>query len=99
MVYQHRENGGLGWVKWKIVYQHRENVGLGLKDVRVVKLILLVKWRWMLLQSDQPTWKEVLVEKYRREVDRLLEGSEVTWTLVCIYMVEGGSVFTRGCWI
>jgi hypothetical protein len=61
-----------------MVYQHRENGGLGVRDVMVVKLILLVKWRWMLLQSDQPRGEELLVEKYGREVERQLEGSGLT---------------------
>ncbi|KEH20189.1 hypothetical protein MtrunA17_Chr8g0368311 [Medicago truncatula] len=81
IVVQHVEGAKLGscvGLKGKMVYQHIENGGLRVRDVRVVKLILLVKWEWMLLQSDQPTWKELVVEKYGREVERLLEGSGLT---------------------
>ncbi|PNX74297.1 ribonuclease H [Trifolium pratense] len=60
-------NGGkkLGWIKWKVVCQEKKNGGLGVRDIKVVNLSLLMKWRWRLLcREDLGLWKEVLVAKY-----------------------------------
>jgi len=46
------------------VCQSRSNGGLGVRDIRLVNLSLLAKWRWRLLQNEGGLWKEVLVEKY-----------------------------------
>lgn len=53
--------GGGGWV------------GLEVKDMKVVNLILLVKWRWRLIQHDNPLWKKVLKEKYGDGIGNLVE--------------------------
>lgn len=62
--------GGVGggrkicWVSWKKVCQPRSKGGLGVRDVRLVNLSLMAKWKWRLLQEDFPLWKVVLSEKY-----------------------------------
>jgi hypothetical protein len=62
--------GGVGggrkicWVKWKRVCQPRSKGGLGVRDVRLVNLSLMAKWKWRLIQEDLPLWKVVLREKY-----------------------------------
>jgi hypothetical protein len=38
--------------------------GLGVRDIRVVNISLLAKWRWKLLTDDQAVWIEVLKSKY-----------------------------------
>jgi hypothetical protein len=38
--------------------------GLGVRDVRMVNLSLLAKWRWRLLDNTQAVWKDVLISKY-----------------------------------
>jgi hypothetical protein len=75
--------GGVGggkkisWVKWKWVCQHKKNGGLGVKDVRVVNVSLLAKWRWRLLDGVNTLWKEVVREKYGPSFTSLIEGREV----------------------
>lgn len=40
-------------------------MGLGVKDLCLLNLSLLGKWRWRLLEEDGSLWKRVLVTKYR----------------------------------
>jgi exonuclease III len=42
----------ISWVKWEVVCQSKCNGGLGVKDVRVMNLSLLAKWRWRILQNE-----------------------------------------------
>lgn len=52
----------INWVKWSLVCQPKENEGLGVRDVCLMNLSLLGKWRWMLLCGEKTLWKEILVE-------------------------------------
>jgi hypothetical protein len=54
----------ISWVKWSVVCRDRKKGGLGVRDVRLVNLSLLAKWRWRLLLPDRALWKDVLVAKY-----------------------------------
>jgi hypothetical protein len=54
----------ISWVKWSVVCRDRKKGGLGVRDIRIVNLSLLTKWRWRLLSPGRPLWKEVLVAKY-----------------------------------
>lgn len=77
--------GGVGggrkisWMKWKSICQKKENGGLGVRDIRVVNVSFLAKWRWRLLVGDNALWKEVLVAKYGDNVSLLLKGTSNTW--------------------
>lgn len=42
----------INWVKWRTVCQPKGMGGLGVRDIRVVNLSLLAKWRWRLLNED-----------------------------------------------
>lgn len=66
----------INWVKWSVVFQPKECGGLGVKDVWLMNLSLLAKWRWRLLYGDNAHWKEVLEERYGRKVCAKLEGGE-----------------------
>ncbi|MCH79404.1 LINE-1 reverse transcriptase like [Trifolium medium] len=65
-------NGGrkISWISWKTVCQEKKEGGLGVRDVRVVNLSLLAKWRWRLLQNERALWKDVLAVKYGSMVVR-----------------------------
>jgi len=54
-----------------------KNGGLGVKDVRVVNVSLLAKWRWRLLDGVNTLWKEVIKEKYGPSFVSMVDGSEV----------------------
>jgi hypothetical protein len=51
-------------VKWVNVCLPKERVGLGIKNLRLVNVCLLTKWRWMLLTSQDILWVMVLKVKY-----------------------------------
>jgi hypothetical protein len=59
------------------VCKEKNKGGLGVRDVRLVNLSLLAKWRWRILQPGKPLWKEVLVEKYGRHILY-----EVDWSIL-----------------
>jgi hypothetical protein len=48
------------------VCKEKRKGGLGVRDIRLVNLSLLTKWR--LLTPELPLWKEVLVAKYGRHI-------------------------------
>ncbi|KAK2354046.1 hypothetical protein QL285_091613 [Trifolium repens] len=52
------------WVKWSDICKPRKNAGLGIRDLRMVNLSLLAKWRWKLLSNNEEVWKEVVKAKY-----------------------------------
>jgi hypothetical protein len=44
----------ISWVKWSVVCKDKNQGGLGVRDIKVVNLSLLSKWRWRLLQPGLP---------------------------------------------
>jgi len=58
----------INWVSWKVVCQPKDIGSLGVREVRVVNLSLLAKWRWRLLNSNNALWKDILVERYGPKV-------------------------------
>ncbi|GAU26541.1 hypothetical protein TSUD_361750 [Trifolium subterraneum] len=62
------------WVKWSVVCKTKRMGGLGVRDVRLVNLSLLAKWRWRLLLPGSSLWKEVLVAKYGGIEQKLASG-------------------------
>ncbi|MCI29143.1 ribonuclease H protein, partial [Trifolium medium] len=63
----------ISWVKWSVVCREKDQGGLGVRDVRLVNLSLLTKWRWRLLQPGLPIWK-VLVAKYGNHICHHVDG-------------------------
>jgi hypothetical protein len=59
-------NGGrkTNWISWKTVCREKKHGGLGVRDVKVVNISLLSKWRWKLLGDESALWKQVIVAKY-----------------------------------
>ncbi|GAU46740.1 hypothetical protein TSUD_286000 [Trifolium subterraneum] len=54
----------ISWIKWDVVCLPKSRGGLGVRDVRVINISLLAKWRWRLLTNDNVVWKEVIRSKY-----------------------------------
>jgi len=79
--------GGVGggrkinWVKWDTVCQLKGKGGLGMKDIWLMNVSLLAKWRWRLLDGERTLWKEVVEEKYGPCVGKgkMLEGGSYSW--------------------
>jgi len=66
-------------ISWKVVCQPKEVGGLGVRDVSLVNLSLLAKWKWRLLQGDNTLWKEILVERYGLKVGEFLKEGVGVW--------------------
>jgi len=49
------------------------------RDIKVVNISLLAKWRWRLLVGSNTLWKEVLIAKYGDNISRMLEGDSYLW--------------------
>lgn len=62
--------GGVGgpnkicWVKWRKICQPKSKGGLGVRDIKLVNLSLLAKWKWRLLEDEPALWREVLDDIY-----------------------------------
>jgi hypothetical protein len=54
-------------VKWDNICKPKKEAGLGIRDLRLVNISLLSKWRWKLLSHDNELWKDVIAAKYGRE--------------------------------
>ncbi|KEH34551.1 hypothetical protein MTR_3g063130 [Medicago truncatula] len=52
------------------------NGGLGVRDVRILNVRLLAKWKWRLLDGEEALWKNVLVEIYGPSITRMLDDLE-----------------------
>ncbi|MCI57449.1 ribonuclease H protein, partial [Trifolium medium] len=52
------------WVSWTNVCKPKTDGGLGVRDLRVVNLALLGKWRWRLLCGGQGIWRDILLARY-----------------------------------
>jgi hypothetical protein len=59
-----RDKTRIPWIKWDVVCLPKRMGGLGVRDVRVVNISLLAKWRWRLLSNDNAIWKDVIRCKY-----------------------------------
>lgn len=60
-------------MSWKSICQPKRDGGLGVRDVRVVNVNLLAKWRWRLLGGGEFLWKDVIREKYDDGVGNLVD--------------------------
>ncbi|GAU38148.1 hypothetical protein TSUD_395930 [Trifolium subterraneum] len=56
------------WVKWDVICKPKKEGGLGVRDLRLVNISLLAKWRWKLLTTECEVWKEVVGARYGRDV-------------------------------
>jgi len=69
----------ISWVRWSKVCQPKILGGLGIRDIRLVKLSLLAKWRQRIIQGGEVLWKEVLREKYGETIFDIREGGGGEW--------------------
>jgi hypothetical protein len=58
----------ISWVKWTDICKPKQEGGVGIRDIRLVNLSLLAKWRWKLLTNDDEVWKNLIVAKYGEHV-------------------------------
>ncbi|WJX73641.1 hypothetical protein P8452_57400 [Trifolium repens] len=58
----------IAWVKWVDVCRSKEDGGLGVKNLRLMNIALLTKWRWRLLTSQDSLFSLVLKAKYGENI-------------------------------
>jgi hypothetical protein len=58
------ENSKISWVSWFDVCRPKREGGLGVKDLRIMNISLLTKWKWRLLTEGNSIWKSVLQQRY-----------------------------------
>jgi hypothetical protein len=58
------KSSGIFWVKWDDICKPKKEGGLGIRDLRLVNVSLLAKWRWKLLSHENEVWKDVMIAKY-----------------------------------
>jgi hypothetical protein len=63
----------VNWVKWDDVCKPKHLGGLGVRDLRVVNISLLAKWRWRLISGGNALWIDVIKSKYGEQVIGKLE--------------------------
>jgi hypothetical protein len=56
------------WVCWEDICKPKKEGGLGIRDLRLVNISLLAKWRWKLLSCDRTLWKDAIIAKYGSEI-------------------------------
>jgi hypothetical protein len=86
------------WVKWDVICRPKKEGGLGVRDLRLVNISLLAKWKWKLLSRDVELWKEVVVARYGMDVvgKRRLGELDVTrtgsawWRDLCLIDKDSG---------
>jgi hypothetical protein len=54
----------ISWVSWCDVCRPKKEGGLGVKDLRIMNISLLTKWKWRLLSEGQSIWQNILWDRY-----------------------------------
>ncbi|GAU32684.1 hypothetical protein TSUD_145580 [Trifolium subterraneum] len=54
----------ISWVRWEDICKPKVEGGLGIRDLRLVHLSLLAKWRRRLLLEEEDVWQNVIKAKY-----------------------------------
>jgi hypothetical protein len=88
----------LCWVKWKDICRPKKEGGLGIRDVRIMNLSLLAKWRWKLLSEGDEVWRSVVVARYGNgvvgnlnlDVEVSRSGTSGWWRDICRVDIDGG---------
>jgi hypothetical protein len=52
------------WVKWDDICKPKKMGDLSIRDLRLVNISLLAKWRWKLLSHENEVRKDVIIAKY-----------------------------------
>jgi hypothetical protein len=86
------KNTKICWVRWEVICRPKKEGGLGVRDLRLVNISLLAKWKWKLLSQEVELWKEVVVARYGTDVvgKRRLDEVDVTrvgsiwWKDLCL---------------
>ncbi|MCI10640.1 LINE-1 reverse transcriptase like, partial [Trifolium medium] len=96
----------IAWVSWADICRKKECGGLGIRNLRLVNISLLTKWRWRLLSTHDLLWAKVLKAKYGAQIVTTpdlrrwgdVKHSSLWWKDICrlgeLKGIEGGD----WCW-
>lgn len=52
------------WMCWDTVCKSRKECGLGVKNIEIMNVALLSKWKWRILEGKKAVWSNILVARY-----------------------------------
>ncbi|XP_058764573.1 uncharacterized mitochondrial protein AtMg00310-like [Vicia villosa] len=74
-LWNRKENSrAIHWASWKTVCKTKEQGGLGVKDIEVMNMALLNKWKWRILKESDKPWVNILNSRYDNIKVKVLEG-------------------------
>ncbi|XP_058784820.1 uncharacterized protein LOC131659680 [Vicia villosa] len=62
------------WVCWDTVCKSREEGGLGVKNVQIMNVALISKWKWRILTENDAVWCGILKARYGKVKLKVLVG-------------------------
>ncbi|XP_058773250.1 uncharacterized protein LOC131647368 [Vicia villosa] len=67
-------NKTIHWVGWDMVCKSRKEGGLGVKNVEIMNVALLSKWKWRILTDKEAVWQDLLKARYGNPKLKVLIG-------------------------
>ncbi|XP_058754370.1 uncharacterized mitochondrial protein AtMg00310-like [Vicia villosa] len=64
----------VNWVSWDTICKTREEGGLGVKNVEIMNVALLSKWKWRILMEKEAVWRDLLEARYGNVKVKVLIG-------------------------
>ncbi|XP_058774304.1 uncharacterized mitochondrial protein AtMg00310-like [Vicia villosa] len=64
----------VNWVSWDTICKTREEGGLGVKNVEIMNVALLSKWKWRILTEKEAVWRDLLEARYGNVKVKVLIG-------------------------
>ncbi|XP_058722219.1 uncharacterized protein LOC131594138 [Vicia villosa] len=62
------------WVCWDTVCKTKEEGGLGIKNVEIMNVALISKWKWRILNENDAVWSGILKARYGKVKLKVLVG-------------------------
>ncbi|XP_058764653.1 uncharacterized protein LOC131638121 [Vicia villosa] len=67
----------INWVSWDTVCKSREEGGLGVKNMEIMNVALLSKWKWRILTDKDAVWRDLLEVRYGNIKLKVLVGDSL----------------------
>ncbi|XP_058725510.1 uncharacterized protein LOC131596787 [Vicia villosa] len=62
------------WVCWDTVCKSKEEGGLGIKNVEIMNVALISKWKWRILNENEAVWSGIIRARYGKVKLKILVG-------------------------
>ncbi|RZB71032.1 LINE-1 retrotransposable element ORF2 protein [Glycine soja] len=60
----HEEERKICWVSWEDICKPKKEGGLGVKNLEVLNISLLAKWKWRCIHDHNALWRDLLAFRY-----------------------------------